>query len=325
MAEKKRPGQKFKMLSVDEILGVNNEESAIDLKISEIIPFKDHPFRVTDDENMEELVKSIRMNGILTPVLVRPTSDGKYEMISGHRRMHAATLAGLEAIPAFIRELSDDDATIIMVDANLQREELLPSEKAFAYRMKYEAVKRKVGRPEKGDESSNGGKAKTSKNKLSQNETISPTRSDYDVAEQLGESRAQLQRYIRLTSLIPEILELVDRKSMPLMTGVEISFISKDVQKYLYEYIHENGMVKSYQVAALRKYLENDDTISQAAMIRLLNDHLPGKTPTQKITFTEKKLRKYFSPIYSTSDMEKIMVQLLEKWKAEQGGDADGV
>ena len=112
---------------------------------------------------------------------------------------------------------------------------------------------------------------------------------------------------------------------MPLMTGVEISFISKEIQKYLYEYIRENGMVKSYQVTALRKYLENEDTISQAAMIRLLNDNLPGKTPTPKITFTEKRLRKYFSPIYSTSDMEKIMVQLLEKWKAEQDGDADGV
>ena len=158
MAEKKRPGQKIKMVSVDEILGINNEESVIDLKISDIVPFKDHPFRVTDDEKMEELVKSIRLNGILTPVLVRPAADGMYEMISGHRRMHAALLAGMEVIPAFIRELSDDDATIVMVDANLQREELLPSEKAFAYKMKYEAVKRKIGRP-----------AKTVEKKLSQN------------------------------------------------------------------------------------------------------------------------------------------------------------
>ena len=140
MAEKKRPGQKIKMVSVDEILGINNEESAIDLKICDIVPFRNHPFRVTDDEKMEELVKSIRLNGILTPVLVRPAADGMYEMISGHRRMHAALLAGMEVIPAFIRELSDDDATIVMVDANLQREELLPSEKAFAYKMKYDAM-----------------------------------------------------------------------------------------------------------------------------------------------------------------------------------------
>ncbi len=323
MAEKKRPGQKFKMLSVDEILGVNNEESAIDLKISEIVPFKDHPFRVTDDEKMEELVKSIRMNGILTPVLVRPTSDGKYEMISGHRRMHAATLAGLEMIPAFIRELSDDDATIIMVDANLQREELLPSEKAFAYKMKYDAVKRKAGRPSKDGKMTTGRNLSTAEKNVSQNGTN--FRSDEMLAEQVGESKNQLHRYMRLTELIPEILNYVDVKQMPLMTGVEISFISKEIQKYLYEYIRENGMVKSYQVTALRKYLENEDTISQATMIRLLNDNLPGKTPTPKITFTEKRLRKYFSPIYSTSDMEKIMVQLLEKWKAEQDGDADGV
>ena len=141
----------------------------------------------------------------------------------------------------------------------------------------------------------------------------------------LAKVRIRYYRYIRLTDLIPALLDLVDGKSMPLMTGVEISFISKEIQKYLYEYIRENGMVKSYQVTALRKYLENEDTISQAAMIRLLNDNLPGKTPTPKITFTEKRLRKYFSPIYSTSDMEKIMVQLLEKWKAEQDGDADGV
>lgn len=308
MAEKKRPGQKFKMLSVDEILGVNNEESAIDLKISEIIPFKNHPFRVTDDEKMEELVKSIRMNGILTPVLVRPISDGKYEMISGHRRMHAATLAGLEAIPAFIRELSDDDATIIMVDANLQREELLPSEKAFAYKMKLEAIKHQ-GKNTRETSAHNG-------RKLEAAEVI---------GDQVGESRMQVHRFIRLTELIPEILELADRKTIPLVTAVDISFLDQTIQKYLYEYIRENGMVKSYQVTALRKYLENEETISQAAMISLLNDNLPGKTPTPKITFTEKRLRKYFSPIYSTSDMEKIMVQLLEKWKAEQDGDADGV
>lgn len=321
MAEKKRPGQKIKLISVDELLGVNNEESAIDIKVDEIIPFQNHPFKVKDDESMEELVRSIRLNGILTPVIIRPVEGNMYEMISGHRRLHAAKVLGLDAIPALIRDLSDDDATIIMVDTNLQREEILPSEKAFAYKMKYDAVRRKAGRPGKGEKNITNRNLTAAEKNSSQNETN--FRSDVEVAEQMGESRAQLQRYMRLVNLIPELLELVDAKTLPLMTGVDISFIEVKVQKYLYEYISENGMVKSYQVLALRKYIDSEGDITQAAMIRLLNDSIPGKTSTVKVTFSEKKLRKYFPPIYSASDMEKIMVRLLEQWKAEQDGGAD--
>lgn len=321
MAEKKRPGQKIKLISVDELLGVNNEESAIDIKVDEIIPFQNHPFKVKDDESMEELVRSIRLNGILTPVIIRPVEGNMYEMISGHRRLHAAKVLGLDAIPALIRDLSDDDATIIMVDTNLQREEILPSEKAFAYKMKYDAVRRKAGRPGKGEKNITNRNLTAAEKNSSQNETN--FRSDVEVAEQMGESRAQLQRYMRLVNLIPELLELVDAKTLPLMTGVDISFIEVKVQKYLYEYISENGMVKSYQVLALRKYIDSEGDITQAEMIRLLNDSIPGKTSTVKVTFSEKKLRKYFPPIYSASDMEKIMVRLLEQWKAEQDGGAD--
>lgn len=307
MAEKKRPAQKIKMISVDELLGVNNEESAIDIKLDNIVPFQNHPFKVIDDEKMDELVNSIRMNGVLTPVIVRPIENGQYEMISGHRRMHAAALAGLDAIPTFIRELSDDDATIIMVDANLQREELLPSEKAFAYKMKLEAIKHQ-GKSTR-TSSQNG-------RKLEAAEVI---------AESVGESKNQIHRYVRLTDLIPELLEMVDKKELPIMTAVDISYINQQIQKYLYEYIDENGMVKSYQVIALRKHLEDEGTISQPAMIRLLNDNLPGKTQTPKVTITEKKLRKYFSSMYSTSDMEKVIYRLLDQWKAEQDGGADGI
>ena len=333
MTQKQRPGEKIKLISVDELLGVNNEESAIDLKIDEIVAFQDHPFKVQDDEKMEELVNSIKHNGILTPVLVRPTADNRYEMISGHRRMHAAKLLGLEVIPAFIRELSDDDATVVMVDSNLQREELLPSEKAFAYKMKYEAMRHQGERRDLKASSQNG--TKSEKTTSSQNETKSKKntssqngtrfRADIALAEQIGESRNQLQRYIRLTELIPEILELVDLKRMPMVTAVDISFIPKQIQKYIYEYIKDNGMVKSYQVTALRKHLESEDTISQAAMIRLLNDNLPGKTPAKKVTFTEKKLRKYFPPMYSSADMEKIILRLIEEWAAEQEGGSDEV
>lgn len=150
MAEKKlRPGQKIKMVSVDELLGCAGEESSLEIDINRIQPFQNHPFKVVDDAKMDDLVNSIRQNGVLTPVLVRPTDDGGYEMISGHRRMHAAERAGLATIPAIIRELTDDDATIVMVEANSQREEILPSEKAFAYKMRMEAVKRQAGRPGK--------------------------------------------------------------------------------------------------------------------------------------------------------------------------------
>lgn len=302
MAEKKlRPGQKIKMVSVDELLGVAGEESSLEIDITRIQPFQNHPFKVVDDAKMDDLVNSIRQNGVLTPVLVRPADDGGYEMISGHRRMHAAERAGLATIPAIIRELADDDATIVMVEANSQREEILPSEKAFAYKMRMEAVKRQAGRPGKDNYSQLGNNFGTKT-------------SSEELAKELGESKNQIFRYIRLAELIPELLEMVDTKKMPLVTAVDISYIEPKVQQYLYEYIEENGMVKSYQVTALRKYLEDYETIGQSKMISVLNDMITGKKQSKSVHFTEKKLRKYFSSNYTVSDMEKIMIRLLEKW-----------
>ena len=309
MAEKKlRPGQKIKMVSVDELLGCAGEESSLEIDINRIQPFQNHPFKVVDDAKMDDLVNSIRQNGVLTPVLVRPTDDGGYEMISGHRRMHAAERAGLATIPAIIRELTDDDATIVMVEANSQREEILPSEKAFAYKMRYEATKRKAGRPDK-----NSPQVGTN------------FRADEELAKEVGESKNQVYRFIRLTDLIPELLERVDTKKMPLVTAVDISYMDQKVQQYLYEYIKENGMVKSYQVTALRKYLEDYESISQSKMITVLNEMITGKTQSKSVHFTEKKLRKYFSSNYTVNDMEKIMIRLLEKWKSEQEGGNNGI
>lgn len=309
MAEKRlRPGQKIKMVSVDELLGCAGEESSLEIDINRIQPFQNHPFKVVDDAKMDDLVNSIRLNGVLTPVLVRPTDDGGYEMISGHRRMHAAERAGLATIPAIIRELTDDDATIVMVEANSQREEVLPSEKAFAYKMRYEAMKRQGSR-----------------NDLTSYQVGTKLRADEELAKELGESKNQVYRFIRLTDLIPELLEMVDAKKMPLVTAVDISYIDPKVQQYLYEYIKENGMVKSYQVTALRKYLEDYKTIGQSKMIAVLNEVITGKTQTKSVHFTEKKLRKYFSSNYTVSDMEKIMIRLLEKWKSEQEGRNNGI
>ena len=182
MSDENRPGEKIKLASLDELLGVVNEESAMEIEINKIHAFKNHPFKVLDDEKMQDLIESVKLSGVLTPVLLRVDSNDEYEMISGHRRLHAAKMAGLNTIPAIVRELSDDDAVIAMVDANIQREELLPSEKAFAYRMKLEAMKRQGSRTDL---------------TLSQNETKS--RSDEVLSKQVGESRAQVQRYIRLT------------------------------------------------------------------------------------------------------------------------------
>ena len=231
---KNRSGEKIKLASIDELLGVVNEESAMEIEISKIHPFKNHPFKVLDDEKMQDLVESVKINGVLTPVLLRMDENEEYEMVSGHRRMHAAQLAGLTMIPAIVRELSDDDAIVAMVDANIQREEWLPSEKAFAYKMKLEAMKRQGVRTDL---------------TLSQNET--KLRSDEVLSKQVGESRAQVQRFVRLTELIPELLDLVDNKKLQFTVAVDISYIDKEVQEWIYEYMSDTGFIKPKQIVAL--------------------------------------------------------------------------
>ena len=299
---KNRSGEKVKLTSIDEMLGVLNEESAMEIEISRIHSFKDHPFKVLDDGKMQDLVDSVKENGVLTPVLIRPTANDQYEMISGHRRMHAAAIAGLTTIPAIIRELSDDEAVIAMVDANIQREELLPSEKAFAFKMKLNAMKRQAGRPTKN---------------ASQNGTNK--RSDELLASEVGISRNQIQRYIRLTELIPELLELVDKKKLQFTVAVDISYLDREIQKWIYEYIRDNGFIKPGLISALRKHLETD-TISQNFMISIFNNCIAPKTQNRKVTISEKKLTKYFPLEYSEEQMERIIVSLLEKWKTEQEG-----
>lgn len=298
---KTRPGQKIKLTSVQELLGVSNEETALDLEVEKIRSFKNHPFKVVDDEKMQDLVESIRVNGILSPVLVRPIGNDIYEMVSGHRRMHAAIILGKEKIPAIIREMTDDEAVVKMVDANIQREELLPSEKAFAYKMKMDAVRRQAGRPRKENSVQNG-----------QNYFGKVSREI--VAEQTGESSQQVRRFIRLTELIPELLDYVDQRRIQFTVAVEISYIDHEVQKWLYEYIRDNGMVRMNQITLLRTQLQVG-AITQTKMIGILNESQPGRAPTSKVTFTEKKLREYFPPTYTTTQMRDIIEDLLADWK----------
>ena len=297
---KNRSGEKIKLTSIDELLGVVNEESAMEIEIDKIKSFAGHPFKVIDDEKMQDLIESISESGVLTPVLIRPDQNDGYEMISGHRRMHAAQKAGLITIPAIVREMTDDEAVIAMVDANIQREELLPSEKAFADKMKLEAMKRQGSRTDL---------------TLSQNET--KLRSDEILSKQVGESRAQVQRYIRLTELIPDLLELVDKKRLNFTIAVDISYIPQDVQEWIYEYICDNGFIKPNQIAALRNYL-GQGPVTQSLMISILNSHIPVKAPARKVTLNEKKLTKYFPKNYTSEDVEKVIESLLEKWKQEQ-------
>ena len=298
---KNRSGEKIKLTSIDELLGVVNEESAMEIEIDKIKSFAGHPFKVIDDEKMQNLIESISESGVLTPVLIRPDQNDGYEMISGHRRMHAAQKAGLITIPAIVREMTDDEAVIAMVDANIQREELLPSEKAFAYKMKMEAMRHQGERTD-----------------LTLGQNVPKfKRTTEAIAQGTGESYKQVQRYIRLTELIPDLLELVDKKRLNFTIAVDISYIPPDVQKWIYEYICDNGFIKPNQIAALRNYL-GQGPVTQSLMISIMNSHIPVKAPARKVTLNEKKLTKYFPKNYTSEDVEKVIESLLEKWKQEQ-------
>lgn len=298
MASKMSERLNFK--SVEELLGVVNEEAAMDIEIYKISGFKGHPFKVVDDEKMQELVESIKANGVLSPVLIRPTGMDTYEMISGHRRLHAAQLAGLTAIPSIIREMTDDEAVIAMVDANIQREELLPSEKAFAFKMKLEALRHQ------GTSRHNVGRLGVESAEI--------------VGEGSGLGGRQVQRYIRLTELIPELLEYVDLKRISFVVAVDISYLDQEIQKWLFEYIRDNGLVKPKQIALLRKACETG-IMTEGKLIAILNDSQPGRTPSTKNLISEKKLRKYFPSDYTEEDMRSVIVELLEQWS--QGKESE--
>lgn len=250
---------------------------------------------------MQDLIESISESGVLTPVLIRPDQNDGYEMISGHRRMHATQKVGLITIPAIVRDMTDDEAVIAMVDANIQREELLPSEKAFAYKMKMEAMRHQGERTD-----------------LTLGQNVPKfKRTTEAIAQGTGESYKQVQRYIRLTELIPDLLELVDKKRLNFTIAVDISYIPQDVQKWIYEYICDNGFIKPNQISALRNYL-GQGPVTQSLMISILNSHIPVKAPARKVTLNEKKLTRYFPKNYTSEDMEKVIESLLEKWKQEQ-------
>lgn len=295
--------EKVHFESVEELLGAPvTKDGTEEIRIDQIFPFENHPFKVIDDEKMQELVESIKANGVLSPVIVRLDDEGTYEMISGHRRMHAAQKAGLTTIPAIVKQMTNDEAVILMVDANIQREEILPSERAFALKMKMDAMNRQGARTD-----------------LTLGRDV-PKWSHEELGKENGISGRQVKRYIRLTELIPEFLDLVDEKRVGLMVAVDISFFDKDLQKWLYEYIRENGFLKPEQIEAL-KNTPNLENVTQYTMIQILNNALPESKPNGKVTLSEKKLNKYFPSHFTAAQREKVIIGLLDKWQSERNGD----
>ena len=278
-----------------------NEERIIEIEIERLRPFKEHPFQVKDDKEMFLLQESIEKYGILNPLIVRPVPDGYYEIISGHRRKHAAEKLGYRKVPVIIRVLSEDDSILSMVDSNLHRERISYSEKAFAYKMKQEAMKHQGSRTD-----------------LTLGQNVPKfKRTTEAIADGTGESYKQIQRYIRLTELIPELLDLVDNKKLQFTVAVDISYIDKEVQEWIYEYISDNGFIKPKQIAALRNQL-NDGPINQIQMLSIFNNCVMAKKVSRSLTFSEKKLTKYFPDDYTAKDMEQVIESLLEKWMQEQ-------
>lgn len=277
-------------------------EQVKDIPLSELHPFKNHPFKVLDDEEMAKTAESIKEYGVLTPAIVRPRDEGGYEIVSGHRRCHASEIAGKETLPCIVRDLDDDAATILMVDANLQRETLLPSERAWAFRMKLEAIKHQGSR---GDLTSGQIDPK-----------LSGKRSNAVVAEEAGESVKQVQRYIRLTNLLPEILDMVDNKQIGFNPAVELSYLDADEQKRLLEAMDFSQTTPSLSQAQRIKKMSQEEGITQEAMNVIMSEE--KKSDVDKVTIKNDVLKKYFPKNYTPKQMEDTIVKLLDQWQKKR-------
>ena len=269
------------------------------LNLSDLQPFSRHPYKVRDDEAMRDMVESIKQYGVLSPAIARPMPDGGYELVSGHRRKRACELAGLETMPVIVRELDDDAAAILVVDSNLQREGLLPSERAFAYKLKLEAMKRQAGRPSKENVSQVG----------------TQKRSDQVMAEELGESRNQIQRYIRLTELITPLLDMVDERKIAFNPAYELSFLTKDEQTLLLDAMDSEQATPSLSQAQRLKQFSQRGELDAAVMRAIMSEE---KKEVERITLKGDTLRKYFPASYTPKRMEETIIKLLEQWQKQQ-------
>ena len=303
-------GLNISLKSYDSIFQNEEQRNTEEIKpvpISELKPFTEQPFKVKLDEDMDALVESIKQCGVLTPVIARPHKDGGYEILSGHRRVKACELAGIIDIPVVVKNLDDDTATILLVDSNLQREHILPSEKAFAYQMKLEAMKRKAGRPSKENVSQIG-------------TNFEKGRSDTELAEQVGESRNQIQRYIRLTNLIDPILDMVDNNQIAMNAAVEISYLGSKEQAAVMQSIEKEETSPSIAQARKMRKFHQEGNLSNAVIDSIMMEQKPE---TVKITLGEDKLKKYFPKSYSKAKMEEIILKLLDKWRRQRENEME--
>ena len=283
------------------------------LPLSELHDFPNHPFKVRDDEAMQETTESIRQYGVLVPAIVRPREDGGYEIIAGHRRRHGSELAGLSAMPCIVRQMDDDTATILMVDSNIQRENILPSERAQAYKMKLEAIRRKAGRP-----------AKEAENLPEENcdqvgHNFDGKRSVEIVADEAGESKSQVQRYIRLTELTPELQQMVDEKKIGMTPAVEISYLKPEEQQMLLTAIDSEQATPSLSQAQRMKKLSRDGKLNDDTMLDIMMEQ--KKPEGYNIVLSADKLRKYFPRSYTPQKMEETILKLLDAWLRKRQRD----
>ena len=298
----KSSARNIELKSVDDLFATEESradaqrEKVQEIPLGELHPFRNHPFKVKDDAAMQDTVDSVREYGVLVPAIARPDPDGGYELIAGHRRHHASELAGKETMPVIVRDLDDDAATIIMVDSNLQREELLPSERAFAYKMKLDAMKRQAGRPSRENVSQVG----------------TQKRSDQIMAEQGGESRNQIQRFIRLTELIPTLLDRVDERKIAFNPAVELSYLKKEEQTLLLEAMDSEQATPSLSQAQRLKKFSQQKMLSLDVMRAVMSEE--KKTDLDRVTLQNETLRRYFPKSYTPKQMEDTIIKLLEGW-----------
>ena len=276
----------------------------MEMPLSELHPFEGHPFKVLDDELMEQTVESIRQIGIVSPLIVRSDPEGGYEILSGHRRLHAAELAGLETVPVIVKEMDDDAAVIFMVDSNLQRENILPSERAFSYKMKLEAMKHQGERID-----------------LTSGQVGPKLRSDEQIAKDAGESRKQIQRFIRLTNLIPEILDMVDEKKIAFNPAVELSYLKPEEQKDFLEAMDYAQASPSLSQAQRLKKLSQEESCTLEAMCEVMNE--VKKDELDHVTIKNDVLRKYFPKSYTPKQMQDTIIKLLEQWQRRKQRDME--
>ena len=301
----KSSARNIELKSVDDLFATEESradaqrEKVQEIPLGELHPFRNHPFKVKNDAAMQDTVDSVREYGVLVPAIARPDPDGGYELIAGHRRHHASELAGKETMPVIIRDLDDDAATIIMVDSNLQREELLPSERAFAYKMKLDAMKRQAGRPMK-------------ENRDQVGHNFSGKRTVELIAENAPDSRNQIQRYIRLTELIPELLDMVDERKIAFNPAVELSYLKKEEQTLLLEAMDSEQATPSLSQAQRLKKFSQQKMLSLDVMRAVMSEE--KKTDLDRVTLKNETLRRYFPKSYTPKQMEDTIIKLLEGW-----------